>query len=139
MFGEYVRRFDLGAAGVDDFIAIACELAPAEADDIAAIARWFGLVGRPSLRISVDESADAGATRVAIERVDALADDPPVAVPVVVALRDDHGALPSSVGGVVADEHVVVAEMPHRAALIAGLCQRLSSMASRLPPVSVPA
>lgn len=38
-----------------------------------------------------------------------------------------------------ADEHVVVAEMPHRAALIAGLCQRLSSMASRLPPVSVPA
>lgn len=38
-----------------------------------------------------------------------------------------------------ADEHVVLAEMPHRAALIAGLCQRLSSMASRLPPVSVPA
>ena len=38
-----------------------------------------------------------------------------------------------------ADEHVVVAAMPHRAALMAGLCQRLSSMASRLPPVSVPA
>lgn len=108
VFAEYVRRFDLGAAGVDDFVAIACELAPAEADDIAAIARWFGLVGRPSLRISVDQSTDAGATRVAIERVDALADAPPVAVPVVVALRDDHGALPSSVGGAVADEHVVV-------------------------------
>ncbi|MEY4392670.1 MAG: hypothetical protein RLZZ544_1379 [Actinomycetota bacterium] len=38
-----------------------------------------------------------------------------------------------------ADEHVVVDEMPRRAALIAGLCQRLSSMASKLPPVSVPA
>lgn len=38
-----------------------------------------------------------------------------------------------------ADEHVVVSTMPGRAALLAGLCQRLSSMASRLPPVSVPA
>jgi glutamate carboxypeptidase len=38
-----------------------------------------------------------------------------------------------------ADEHVVLDEMPRRAALIAGLCQRLSSMASKLPPVSVPA
>lgn len=42
-------------------------------------------------------------------------------------------------GAHAADEHVVLAEMPRRAALIAGLCQRLSSMASRLPPVSVPA
>ena len=38
-----------------------------------------------------------------------------------------------------ADEHALVGEMPRRAALIAGLCQRLSSMPSRLPPVSVPA
>ena len=38
-----------------------------------------------------------------------------------------------------ADEHVVVSTMAGRAALLAGLCQRLSSMASRLLPVSVPA
>ena len=42
-------------------------------------------------------------------------------------------------GAHAADEHVVVSSMPGRAALLAGLCQRLSSMASRLPPVSVPA
>lgn len=38
-----------------------------------------------------------------------------------------------------ADEHVIVSTMPGRAALLAGLCQRLSSMPNRLPPVSVPA
>ena len=42
-------------------------------------------------------------------------------------------------GAHASDEHVIVSTMTGRAALIAGLCQRLSSMASRLPPVSVPA
>ena len=37
------------------------------------------------------------------------------------------------------DEHIVVSTMPARAALVAGLCQRLSSMAKRPPLVSVPA
>lgn len=37
------------------------------------------------------------------------------------------------------DEHVVVSTLPARAALVAGLCQRLSSMAKRPPLVSVPA
>ncbi len=35
-------------------------------------------------------------------------------------------------------EHVVVSTMPHRAALLAGLCQELSSMARRPPLGSVP-
>ena len=109
VFAEYVRRFDLGAAGVDDFVGIACELSPAHADDITAIARWFGLVGRPSLRLTVDEpSGTGGVARVTIERVDSLADEPRVAVPVALALRDTSGALPSSIDGVAADEHVVV-------------------------------
>lgn len=42
-------------------------------------------------------------------------------------------------GAHAADEHVVLAEMPRRAALLAGICQRLSGMPSRLGPVSVPA
>ncbi len=37
------------------------------------------------------------------------------------------------------DEHVVAATMPERAALIAGLCQELSSMAKRPPLGNVPA
>ena len=36
-------------------------------------------------------------------------------------------------------EHVVVATMPQRAALLAGLCQELSSMAKRPPLGKVPA
>jgi glutamate carboxypeptidase len=36
-------------------------------------------------------------------------------------------------------EHVVVATMPQRAALLAGLCQELSSMAKRPPLGNVPA
>jgi glutamate carboxypeptidase len=36
-------------------------------------------------------------------------------------------------------EHVIVATMPGRAALLAGLCQELSSMAKRPPLGNVPA
>jgi glutamate carboxypeptidase len=36
-------------------------------------------------------------------------------------------------------EHVLVATMPERAALLAGICQELSSMAKRPPLGSVPA
>lgn len=41
-------------------------------------------------------------------------------------------------GAHAADEHVVVATLPTRAALIAGLCQELSSMAKRPPLGNVP-
>ncbi|MFN5600828.1 MAG: hypothetical protein ACK48T_01740, partial [Acidimicrobiaceae bacterium] len=37
------------------------------------------------------------------------------------------------------DEHVVLSTMPTRAALIAGLCQELSSIAKRPPLGNVPA
>ncbi|MEY3690965.1 MAG: hypothetical protein RJB57_620 [Actinomycetota bacterium] len=50
---------------------------------------------------------------------------------------DGLGAVGGGAHG--ADEHVVLSRMADRAALVAGLCQRLSSMASRLDPVRVPA
>lgn len=50
---------------------------------------------------------------------------------------DGLGAVGGGAHG--ADEHVVLSRMADRAALVAGLCQRLSSMASRLEPVRVPA
>lgn len=107
-FADYVRRFDLGAAGVDDFVAIACEQAPELADDLRAIARWFTLVGRPSLRITSDTIDADGSVRVVVERVDSLTDDPPVAVPVTIAVRDGNGTVRTEVAGTDADEHVAV-------------------------------
>lgn len=50
---------------------------------------------------------------------------------------DGLGAVGGGAHG--ASEHVLVSRMADRAALLAGLCQRLSSMASRFDPVSVPA
>ncbi len=82
VFDEFVRRFDLGAAGVDDFVALAQELVPDQAADIEGVARWFHLAGRPALRISTEQEAD-GTLRVRVQRTDSLADEPPVAIPVV--------------------------------------------------------
>jgi glutamate carboxypeptidase len=50
---------------------------------------------------------------------------------------DGLGAVGGGAHG--ADEHVVVSTMPGRAALLAGLCQELSSMAKRPPLGKVPA
>lgn len=50
---------------------------------------------------------------------------------------DGLGAVGGGAHG--ADEHVIVSTMPERAALLAGLCQELSSMAKRPPLGSVPA
>ena len=50
---------------------------------------------------------------------------------------DGLGAVGGGAHG--ADEHVIVSTMPERAALLAGLCQELSSMAKRPPLGKVPA
>ncbi|MBI4932810.1 MAG: aminopeptidase N C-terminal domain-containing protein [Actinobacteria bacterium] len=108
VFAAFVERFDLGAAGVDDFIEIAREFAPRRAADIDGIARWFGLVGRPALVISTATEHDA--VTVDIRRTDSLHDDPPVAMPVALAFRTLDGApLPTRVdGGKPVTEHVHV-------------------------------
>ncbi|NBR66585.1 MAG: M20/M25/M40 family metallo-hydrolase, partial [Actinobacteria bacterium] len=104
-----------------------------------------GGIGRPPMHESAASVLMGIATQVAteagIENLDGVVvgggSDGNFTAAVGVQTLDGLGAVGG--GAHSADEHVVVAEMPHRAALIAGLCQRLSSMASRLPPVSVPA
>ncbi len=105
----------------------------------------LGGIGRPPMHESAAAVLMGIAAQVAagagIENLDGVVvgggSDGNFTAAVGVQTLDGLGAVGG--GAHSADEHVVVAEMPHRAALIAGLCQRLSSMASRLPPVSVPA
>jgi len=105
----------------------------------------LGGIGRPPMHESAAAVlmgiAAQVAAEVGIENLDGVVvgggSDGNFTAAVGVQTLDGLGAVGG--GAHSADEHVVVAEMPHRAALIAGLCQRLSSMASRLPPVSVPA
>jgi len=103
-FRGFVARHDLDAAGIDDFLAVAQHVAPMAADDIDAVARWFTQPGRPALRI--EASSDA----VVLRRTDALTDDPPLAMPVVLGFLDEAGVpLPVTLdGGVAATQHTVV-------------------------------
>ncbi|MEY4175689.1 MAG: aminopeptidase [Actinomycetota bacterium] len=103
-FRGFVARHDLGAAGVDDFLAVAQHVAPMASADIDGVARWFTTAGRPALRI------EPGPNGVTLRRTDALADEPPLAMPVVLGFLDTSGApMPVSLdGGIAATEHTVV-------------------------------
>lgn len=104
-----------------------------------------GQIGRPPMH----ESAAAGlflvatavATRIGINSLDGVVvgggSDGNFTAAVGVETLDGLGAVG---GGAHGDtEHVVVTTMPQRAALLAGLCQELSSMAKRPPLGNVPA
>jgi glutamate carboxypeptidase len=104
-----------------------------------------GQIGRPPMH----ESAAAGlfpiatavAERIGISSLDGVVvgggSDGNFTAAVGVETLDGLGAVG---GGAHGDtEHVVVTTMPHRAALLAGLCQELSSMAKRPPLGNVPA
>lgn len=104
-----------------------------------------GQIGRPPMH----ESAAAGlfpiavavANRIAIDSLQGVVvgggSDGNFTAAVGVETLDGLGAVG---GGAHGDaEHVVVATMPQRAALLAGLCQELSSMAKRPPLGNVPA
>ena len=105
VFTAFVSRHDLGAAAVEDFLAVARERVPEHSARIDAIARWFTRVGRPALSVSV---ADADA--VVVERTDGLTDDPCVGMPLVLGFRSPDGSpLPVSVeGSETSDVHTVV-------------------------------
>lgn len=104
-----------------------------------------GQIGRPPMH----ESAAAGlfpiatavATRVGISALDGVivggGSDGNFTAAVGVETLDGLGAVGSGAHG--DTEHVLVATMPQRAALLAGLCQELSSMAKRPPLGNVPA
>ena len=105
VFTTFVGRHDLGAAAVEDFLAVAREGAPEQADSIDAIARWFTRVGRPALDVSVTEP-DA----LVVRRTDSLTDDPCVGIPLVLGFRTPQGA-PLAVsldGSEPAEVHTVV-------------------------------
>ncbi len=104
-----------------------------------------GQIGRPPMH----ESAAAGlfpiavalANRIGITSLEGVVvgggSDGNFTAAVGVETLDGLGAVG---GGAHGDaEHVLVATMPHRAALLAGLCQELSSMAKRPPLGNVPA
>jgi glutamate carboxypeptidase len=104
-----------------------------------------GQIGRPPMH----ESAAAGlfpiatavAARIGISSLNGVVvgggSDGNFTAAVGVETLDGLGAVG---GGAHGDtEHVVVATMPQRAALLAGLCQELSSMAKRPPLGNVPA
>jgi glutamate carboxypeptidase len=105
----------------------------------------FGQIGRPPMH----ESAAAGlfpiatavAARIGISALDGVVvgggSDGNFTAAVGVETLDGLGAVGGGAHG--DNEHVVVDTMPQRAALLAGLCQELSSMAKRPPLGNVPA
>ena len=104
-----------------------------------------GQIGRPPMH----ESAAAGlfpiatavAARIGISALDGVVvgggSDGNFTAAVGVETLDGLGAVGGGAHG--DNEHVVVDTMPQRAALLAGLCQELSSMAKRPPLGNVPA
>lgn len=104
-----------------------------------------GQIGRPPMH----ESAAAGlfpiatavAARIGISSLDGVVvgggSDGNFTAAVGVETLDGLGAVGGGAHG--DNEHVIVATMPQRAALLAGLCQELSSMAKRPPLGNVPA
>lgn len=133
-FRGFVARHDLDAAGVDDFLTVAQQVAPMAADDIDGVSRWFTTPGRPALRI------EASADSVVLRRTDSLADEPPLAMPVVLGFLDESGApLPVSLdGGAAAAEHTVVLGQRERSlAVSSGTPFLLSPLRGYSAPVDV--
>ena len=110
VFAEFVRRHDLDVAGVDDVLVVAREHAPELTGAIDGIARWFTTAGRPALALTVESGA------VTVRRTDALADDPPLAMPVVLGFLDAEGrpAAVSVDGSAAAVEHTLVLDRRER-------------------------
>lgn len=106
---SFWERYDLGSASVDDFVEHAAARVPSAAGSLRSTARWFGLAGRPSLRI--DSRHEAGSLVADVRRTDSLRDEPCVGIPVAVAAVGPTGPV-ESIGpdGVARLEHVVVVD-----------------------------
>jgi glutamate carboxypeptidase len=104
-----------------------------------------GQIGRPPMHESAAAELFAIASRVAstvgLDGLDGIVvgggSDGNFTAAVGVQTLDGLGAVGGGAHG--DNEHVLVATMPQRAALLAGLCQELSSMAKRPPLGNVPA
>ena len=104
-----------------------------------------GGIGRPPMHESAAAElmplAQSVASRIGLGSIDGIVvgggSDGNFTAAVGVQTLDGLGAVGGGAHG--ADEHVIVSTMPARAALLAGLCQELSSMAKRPPLGKVPA
>lgn len=104
-----------------------------------------GGIGRPPMHESAAAElmplAQSVATQLGLGALDGIVvgggSDGNFTAAVGVQTLDGLGAVGGGAHG--ADEHVIVSTMPERAALLAGLCQELSSMAKRPPLGNVPA
>jgi glutamate carboxypeptidase len=104
-----------------------------------------GGIGRPPMHESAAAElmplAQSVAEKIGLGSIDGIVvgggSDGNFTAAIGVQTLDGLGAVGGGAHG--ADEHVVVSTMPGRAALLAGLCQELSSMAKRPPLGKVPA
>lgn len=104
-----------------------------------------GGIGRPPMHESAAAElmplAQNVATQIGLGTIDGIVvgggSDGNFTAAVGVQTLDGLGAVGGGAHG--ADEHVIILTMPERAALLAGLCQELSSMAKRPPLGNVPA
>lgn len=104
-----------------------------------------GGIGRPPMHESAAAElmplAQTVATHIGLGTLDGIVvgggSDGNFTAAVGVQTLDGLGAVGGGAHG--ADEHVIISTMPERAALLAGLCQELSSMAKRPPLGNVPA
>lgn len=104
-----------------------------------------GGIGRPPMHESAAAElmplAQSVATQLGLGNIDGIVvgggSDGNFTAAVGVQTLDGLGAVGGGAHG--ADEHVIASTMPERAALLAGLCQELSSMAKRPPLGNVPA
>ena len=104
-----------------------------------------GGIGRPPMHESAAAElmplAQVVAEKIGLGKIDGIVvgggSDGNFTAAVGVHTLDGLGAVGGGAHG--ADEHVIVSTMPERAALLAGLCQELSSMAKRPPLGNVPA
>lgn len=101
---DFHRKFDLSAATVDDFVATLQLAAPGSARQVRAISRWFRLVGRPEVAVSVQRQP--GGIEVTAERTDDLVETEPVTIPLDLAFWNPDGSpCDSEIGGVRAPTH----------------------------------
>lgn len=101
---EFHRQFDLSAATVDEFVAALQLAAPSSAREITGISRWFRLVGRPEVSVSLHRRP--GGIEVTAERTDDLVEAEPVTIPLDLAfLNPDGTPCESEIGGVIASSH----------------------------------
>lgn len=140
-----VCEVDVRVATPNEKPRVESAMASLAAHDAEATVTVTGRIGRPPMH----ESAAAGLMPIAAQVASAIGldglegvvvgggSDGNFTAAVGVQTLDGLGAVGGGAHG--DSEHVVVSTMPQRAALLAGLCQELSSMARRPPLGSVPA